>query len=123
MDESIDYMVLSHTVSHLLQGGYPRIEDVAIQLGVSVRSLQRRLQRQGITYSGVVKDVRCDKACNLLQTPEMSINRISKSLGYKDPSSFSRAFIRWKQVGPFCYRQTYLQKSKAGALLESQDSR
>jgi AraC-like DNA-binding protein len=123
MDESIDYMVLSNTVSDLLPTGYPRIEAVALQLGVSTRSLQRRLQKLGITYSEVVKDVRCDKARNLLQTPEMSITRISKSLGYKDPSSFSRAFTRWNQVGPSCYRQTYVQKSKAETHRESQDSR
>ena len=112
MDESIDYMVLSNTVSDLLPTGYPRIEAVALQLGVSTRSLQRRLQKLGITYSEVVKDVRCDKARNLLQTPEMSITRISKSLGYKDPSSFSRAFLRWKQVSPLRYRRRHLQQAE-----------
>ena len=110
--ESIDNVVLARTVSNMLPSGYPKIEQVAIQLGISVRSLQRRLHTLGITYSGIVEEVRCDEACRLLQKPETTVIKVSKLLGYKDPSSFSRAFMRWKKMGPLCYRERHKQNSR-----------
>lgn len=84
---------------------YPTIADTAQRLGIPVRTLQRRLQARGLSYSGLVEAMRCEVACRLIEAPEVRMAEVAKALGYADPSSFSRAFRRWHQMSPREYRQ------------------
>ena len=86
--------------------GYPAIEQVAEQMGSSVRTLQRRLLEAGVTYSTLVEQVRHDLACRKLETTQLHVAEIAKDLGFKDHSSFSRAFLRWTGMSPRAYRQS-----------------
>jgi len=95
---------LEDEVRTLLSAGYPAVEQGARYVGVSVRTLQRRLHRQGLTYSALVERVRHEEACRLLQANSRSIAEIAMRLGYTDPSHFSRAFRRWEGVCPRAYR-------------------
>ena len=94
--------------------GYPAIEQVAQQMGSSVRTLQRRLLEAGVTYSTLVEQVRHDLACRRLEKTQLHVAQIAKDLGFKDHSSFSRAFLRWTGMSPRAYRQSLNRTGRRG---------
>jgi len=83
---------------------YPTIDDTAERLGISVRTLQRRLKAGGLSYSELVEQTRHELACRLLGRPDVNMAAVARVLGYNDPSSFSRAFRRWTGMSPRVYR-------------------
>ena len=85
--------------------GYPTINGVAVAIGMPIRTLQRRLIDVGLTYSRVVEIRRQREACRKLSGTGQSIAHIAATLGYSDPSSFSRAFKRWSDMSPSDYRR------------------
>ncbi len=85
--------------------GYPLINRVAVSMGMPIRTLQRRLIDVGLTYSRVVEIRRQREACRKLSGTGQSIAHIAATLGYSDPSSFSRAFKRWSNMSPSDYRR------------------
>ena len=91
---------------------YPTIDQTAQRLRIPVCTLQRRLRESGISYRELVEAVRLEWACRLLEAPDARIAEVAKTLGYADPSSFSRAFRRWHQMSPRAYRQ-WVQARKA----------
>jgi AraC-like DNA-binding protein len=96
---------LEQTLSTLLLEGYPSIELTAEAIATSVRSLQRSLSQQGLTYSRVMDKVRYQKAMSIMQDPEVPLIEVAYALGYSDPSNFSHAFKRWTGVTPRRFRQ------------------
>jgi AraC-like DNA-binding protein len=96
--------VLSTIVRSALADGYPSVERVAQRLQVPVRTLQRRLNEQGLTYSDLVERLRYREACRMLKRTEKRVAAIAAALGYTDPSHFSRAFRRWSGMRPSQYR-------------------
>ena len=105
--KSQNIAALEPVILRLLPSGNPTIDKVAQLRGLSVRTLQRRLHDAGISYSELVEEVRYEMACDLLDSSEMRLAAIAKILGYKDPSSFSRAFKRWKAISPLNYRKSH----------------
>jgi AraC-like DNA-binding protein len=89
-----------------LPAGYPSVERIAEQLRLPVRTLQRRLNEQGLTYSELIEELRYREACRLLKRTEKRVAAISAALGYADPSHFSRAFRRWSGMRPSQYRSS-----------------
>ncbi len=87
-----------------LRGGEPTLEHVAKRLGSSRRSLQRSLSANGTTFSRVLDELRRDLARRYLSTPLLRIEAIAVLLGYRDLSSFDRAFRRWTGTSPTGYR-------------------
>jgi AraC-like DNA-binding protein len=92
-------------IEELLPDGYPTIERVALRMGTSVRTLQRHLHQADTTYSLLVDVVRRDLARQQLEATHLHVSELAKQLGFKDHSSFSRAFMRWMGVSPRAYRQ------------------
>ncbi len=88
-----------------LSGGSPTIEQLADDMGLSVRSLQRRLEEQGLTFQQVLDEMRERLATVYLGNPSMAIAEAAYLLGYSDASAFSRAFKRWHQVSPSDWRR------------------
>jgi AraC-like DNA-binding protein len=78
-------------------------------IGMSPRTLQRRLTEQGICFSRLLQSVRFQKTLQLLQDPEMPLTQIAKRLGYADPANYIRAFKRWAGVGPNEYRRLHYE--------------
>jgi AraC-like DNA-binding protein len=95
---------LRATILVLLPMGAPSIRRAAMAENVSVRTLQRRLAEAGYTYSQLVEEVRCDRACHLVADPKARMCDISKALGFSDASCFTRAFRRWMGMDPRAYR-------------------
>jgi AraC-like DNA-binding protein len=99
------------TVEQVIQALQPvngsTIEDVAEMAGCSVRSLQRRLAREGVRYSDLVKRARFNLAVKRLIANDGPMIDIAFDLGYADQSHFSRAFRRWAGMSPLEFRRHY----------------
>lgn len=87
-----------------LQDGPPAIDEAADMAGVSARTLQRRLGQAGISYSGLLQQVRYERAASCLRESDVTILEVALRVGYEDPSHFSRAFRRVAGVSPKQYR-------------------
>lgn len=98
-------------IAQRLAQGHPGIRDVAAIFGLNVRTLQRRLARIGVTYSGLVEEIRLETAARLLEEGGLTSAKIASALGYSDPAHFSRAFARWTGMAPRTYRRRLRQGS------------
>ena len=90
-----------------LPDGSPGIQLAARLAGTSVRTLQRLLEHQGVTYSQLLEELRHDLAVYLLRNPDREISEISRELGYRDPAIFTRAFRRWTDQTPSQFRRSF----------------
>ncbi|MBZ5793573.1 AraC family transcriptional regulator [Burkholderia contaminans] len=78
----------------------PTCQDVAElsqKLGISMRSLQRKLQEMGTSFSALYDIVRQDLTSRYLSEKEYTVKEIAARLGYKNTSAFSRAMKRWSK--------------------------
>jgi AraC-like DNA-binding protein len=91
---------VENTVAPLLPHGEATIERVAQRLGVSVRTLTRRLQHEGGSFAKVVQNLRVRLARQYLGEPGMRVMQAAWLLGYRDPSAFSHAYKRWTGSPP-----------------------
>ncbi|MEC3916413.1 AraC family transcriptional regulator [Nocardia sp. CDC160] len=81
-------------------GAIPDITAVAGALRMSVRTLSRRLDDEGVSFRRLVDEVRAARAEELLTVERLSTEQAARRLGYSKPSSFVRAFKRWHGVTP-----------------------
>jgi AraC-like DNA-binding protein len=87
-----------------LSSGEGTAEDTAKQLHMSPRTLQRKLAEAKTTYLQLIEDTRKDLALRYIEDPRRSITDITFSLGFSQPSAFTRAFKRWTGLSPSEYR-------------------
>lgn len=82
------------------------IESVASLLAMSKRTLQRRLDEQGLNFRAMLADIRGDTACRYLSGSKLPLTQLAELLGYTELSAFSRAFksrygetpARWRKL-------------------------
>jgi AraC-like DNA-binding protein len=79
-------------------------EDAARALGMSGRTLKRRLADEKTSYSDILDDVRHKRALALLDDKRLTIAEIASRLGYADAPSFTHAFQRWTGQSPAAMR-------------------
>ena len=91
----------------VLAGQRPRLEDVAVELRVSARTLQRRLLEEGITFHNLVEEARREMAQHYLRQSSLELTDTAYLLGYEDPNSFIRAFHKWEGTSPGEWRSTH----------------
>ncbi len=89
-----------------LPDGSTGIAQAARLAGTSVRTLQRRLDALGISYSHLLDDLRHDLALYLMRDRKRTLAEISQEIGYRDPAIFTRAFRRWTGLAPREYRRS-----------------
>jgi AraC-like DNA-binding protein len=94
----------------LLPRGEIRIETVARQLATSPRTLQRRLAAMGVSFQGLVDDVRKEAAGRRVAGSTWSISEIAYLLGYSEPGPFHRAFKRWFGQTPDMFRRSHTRE-------------
>jgi AraC-like DNA-binding protein len=82
-----------------LRAGEGHVDVIAKRLGLTARSLQRRLKDEGTTFNAVREDVRRQLSRRFLEDG-LSIAEISFLLGFSEPSAFFRAFKRWTGQTP-----------------------
>ncbi len=98
-----DEGLLSDTTAYQVQGivrallpyGQCSVGDVSLAMGLSVRTLQERLQETGDSFRAIKNAARADLADKYIKHSEMSATQIASLLGYTDSTSLSRAYRRW----------------------------
>ncbi len=90
-----------------LPSGAPGAAVVAKGLCMSARTLQRKLDNAGTSYSDTLEAVRRELAAQYLADASRSLSEISFLLGFSEQSSFSRAFRRWTGQAPMEVRETF----------------
>lgn len=75
-------------------------QNIASQLSLSTRTLNRRLSEIGTTFQNTFNNYKINKAVQLLNSPRVSVTEVAYYLGYSDVSSFSRSFKRLTGSSP-----------------------
>ena len=91
-------------ISRSLSEGTPSVADIARHLGMSSRSLQRRLADLNFTYRELVEKSRRTLARRLLRQTDYSLAEVAFMTGFSEQSAFTRAFKRWEGETPRSYR-------------------
>jgi AraC-like DNA-binding protein len=95
------------SILNLMKPNFPSIHEVAINLNVSPRTLQRRLSEEGGSYKSILEETKKKMAINYLGQNKHEISVIADLLGYSDISSFNRSFKRWTSESPAAYRKAH----------------
>lgn len=90
-----------------LEAGHFSAETIATELGLSKRTLQRRLSAENLTFKALLDDYRHGQAVLMLQSGERDMGQIAYALGYNEQSSFNRAFRRWTGQSPSAWLAQY----------------
>lgn len=101
--------IVNHVRAHLVESmpsGRVQEEATARALHMSVRSLQRKLKQEGITFKQVLDETRRQLSMSYIKDKHTTINEITYLLGYSDPANFSRAFKRWTGMSPSAVRSS-----------------
>lgn len=82
------------------------IGTTAADIGLSRRTLQHALRREGVSYRGIVRGLSLKRAMRLLTATTMPLAEVALRAGYTDPSNFHRAFLSLTGTTPGRYRAT-----------------
>ena len=110
LNQQLDDQSLPEQVRTILKrrlaGQRPTIQDVARELNVSSRTLQRRLTEAESNFQQILEESRRELARHYLIHSELELNDTAYLLGYEDTNSFVRAFHSWEGVPPGHWRDT-----------------
>jgi AraC-like DNA-binding protein len=98
-------------IQRKLAGQRPKMEEIARELHLSSRTLQRRLQDAGYSFQQVLEEARHQLARHYLNNSLLELNETAYLLGYEDASSFVRAFRTWEGVPPAHWRGAQRHKA------------
>lgn len=82
----------------------PSLPELADALRMTERTLQRRLEAENTSFSTLLKEVRLERAVELLRHQDVRLDEIADTLGFKDAVAFSHAFKNWTGLSPSRYR-------------------
>lgn len=105
--ETLRARVEEQILRELHQGPVAR-DRVARELGLSERTLHRRLKDEGMTYAEVYDSVRDTMAREYLRTDKVTVAEVAFLLGFSESSAFVRAFRRWTGFSPSDFRQSLI---------------
>ena len=91
----------------LLPNGKLSAADVARALGLSRRTLARRLAADGLTFTGILDGLRVDLARHYLKDLDLTISEVSWLLGFQEASAFTHACRRWTGQTPTQMRTAF----------------
>ena len=91
-------------IAERLTKGEANLDAAATELGMSSRSLSRKLAELGTSFNGIVGSLRKDLALKYLQESNLSFTEIAFLLGYSEVSTFTHAFKRWTGTTPSASR-------------------
>lgn len=90
-----------------LPSGLVAMEDIARKLGLSKRTLQRRIEAEGSSYQQVLRETRESLARHYLARTGLPAAQIAFLLGFDEPNSFYRAFRTWTGTSPDRVRRSH----------------
>jgi AraC-like DNA-binding protein len=91
--------------------GFPALPEVAAELDVHPRTLRRQLAEEGTSFRDLLTEARSTLAIDLLGNVGLTVEQVSKRLGYTDVSTFSHAFKRWHGAPPSSYVRNAFPKA------------
>jgi AraC-like DNA-binding protein len=103
---------VENAIAVLLPHGKAQVSVIARKLGMSRRTLARRLAAEGLTFAGVLHALRHDLAKRHLADRDLSISNVAWLLGYSDVSAFSNAFRRRTGMSPGMMRGQHAKSAK-----------
>lgn len=109
---------VSAKVRHLIQlaePDWPTLVDIAQTLGLSRRTLVRRLESEGTRYQDLLDETRNELACWYLRQSSRSLSEIAERVGFSDQGNFARGFRRWQGLTPSEYRRCFWPAASAPA--------
>jgi AraC-like DNA-binding protein len=86
-------------------GRQPSLTAVAGRLKISERTLRRQLARQGVSFRGLLDELRAQLAVRYLRETSMNNDDIAVAIGFRDPATFRHAFRRWTGRSPSIFRR------------------
>ncbi|MNN59171.1 HTH-type transcriptional regulator VirS [compost metagenome] len=95
-----------------LSGGRPDMQAVAKELGMSDRTLQRRLTEENTTFKQLLTQTRHEQAREYLADPSLEIKEVAFMIGFEDQNSFYRAFRLWEGDPPSNWRSEHYMLSQ-----------
>ena len=95
---------IENAIVQLLPHGRAEVADVCSQIGISSRTMSRRLASEKLTFAKLLDDLRHDLAKRYLREPDLPLSEIAWLLGYRQTSSFNHAFKRWTGARPSLVR-------------------
>jgi AraC-like DNA-binding protein len=116
LDRSLDEQQGSRSITEMvkwimkrsLTGGRPDIQIVAKELGMSDRTLQRRLTDENTSFKHLLTQARHEQARAYLADPTLDIKEVAFLIGYEDQNSFYRAFRSWEGDTPTNWRTEHV---------------
>jgi len=112
----LDKMSLTEKIERLIHSSIansePTLDEIAVMLNMSVRSISRSLKEEGLTFRDILKLKRQELAVHYLTKTEEPILNISENLGYKNMGNFTRAFQAWFGQSPSQYREKHREQHK-----------
>jgi AraC-like DNA-binding protein len=97
---------LNQALIRALHDGVPTLEQVALRLSMSNRTLQRRLGERGLNYQALLDRTRSELARRYLADRNLSLSEIALLLAFSEQSAFNRAFKRWYGESPRRFRRS-----------------
>ena len=98
---------LLQSLPPMLSNGLPQAAEIAREMGMSERTLYRRLAEEGLTFRDVLAKAQSSLAQGLLRDDTVSIAEIAFLTGFSEQSTFTRAFKRWVGKAPAQFRQQF----------------
>jgi AraC-like DNA-binding protein len=92
-----------------LTSGNASVVRVASHLNVSSRTLERRLEREGTTFTYLLDDLRKRLALGYVGADHLDLSEVALLLGFSQTSAFHRAFKRWTNQTPLHFRRAHRQ--------------
>ncbi len=105
-DEQSFLELVRGAIHQRLTGRRPNVEDIARDLHMSSRTLQRRLQEAGSSFLRILDEARHQMARYYLSNSVLELTEAAYLLGYEDTSSFARAFRTWEGMAPKNWRES-----------------
>jgi len=93
-------------IQDALPSGIPNIGQVGEHVGMSSRTLTRRLSESGVSFRDLIKKIQEEISKDLLINSSRSVGEIAFETGFSDQSAFNRAFRRWTGQSPIEFRKT-----------------
>ncbi|MDP4098771.1 AraC family transcriptional regulator [Paenibacillus sp. P96] len=112
LEQKFSSSSITETVKWILKqnlaSGRPDMRVIASELGMSERTLQRRLTDEGTSFKQLLTDTRRESALEYLADPKLDLKEVAFLLGYEDQNSFFRAFRQWEGDTPSHWRAEHL---------------
>jgi AraC-like DNA-binding protein len=97
---------VENAISSSLPHGRVLVEDIARSLGMSERTLARKLANEGLNFTEILQQLRRDLAVRYLDDPKLYVSKIAWLLGFTEVSAFTHTFKRWTGKTPSQMRTT-----------------